>query len=105
MLRFNMIDRTPDDSISLFSESSDQVALKVAREGTVLLKNDNNLLPLDPKRTCTLAVLGPNASPAVMGGGGSAIVDTYKSVSILQGCRGLTSCNSIHARLHAQCSL
>ncbi len=85
MLRFNMIDRAADDNISLFSESSDQVALKVAHEGTVLLKNDNHLLPLNPQRTCTLAVVGPNASPAVMGGGGSAIVDTYKSVSILQG--------------------
>jgi beta-glucosidase len=85
MLRFNMIDRAPDDNISLFSESSDQVALKVAREGTVLLKNGNHLLPLNPQHTCTLAVIGPNASPAVMGGGGSAIVDTYRSVSILQG--------------------
>jgi beta-glucosidase len=85
MLRFNMIDRQPDDNISLFSERDDQVALKVAREGIVLLKNDNHVLPLDPQATCTLAIIGPNASPAVMGGGGSAIVDTHKSVSILQG--------------------
>jgi beta-glucosidase len=85
MLRFNMIGRAPDDNVSLFSESSDQIALKVALEGAVLLKNDEAVLPLDPQRMCTLAVVGPNASPAVMGGGGSAIVDTYKSVSILEG--------------------
>ncbi len=85
MLRFNMIDRKPDDSVSLFSESGDAVALKVAQEGIVLLKNEGHILPLDVDRTCILAVVGPNASPAVMGGGGSAIVDTYKSVSILQG--------------------
>lgn len=85
MLRFHMIGRSPDDSASLFSERSDAVALKVALEGTVLLKNDGHLLPLDARRVCTLAVVGPTASPAVVGGGGSAVVDTYKSVSILQG--------------------
>jgi beta-glucosidase len=85
ILRFNMNGRLPDDSVSLFSESSDQTALKVARESIVMLKNDHNVLPLDPARTCTLAIIGPNASPAVMGGGGSAIVATYKSVSILEG--------------------
>jgi beta-glucosidase len=85
ILRFNMNGRRPDDSISLFSEPSDQTALKVERESIVLLKNDTHILPLDPRRTCTLAVIGPNASPAVMGGGGSAVVTTYKSVSFLEG--------------------
>src|SRR5579875_1016161 len=85
ILRFQANGRPPDDSISLFSESSDRIALKVARESIVLLKNDRGILPLDPARTCTMAVIGPNASPAVMGGGGSAIVATYKSVSILEG--------------------
>ncbi|HEX4651698.1 MAG TPA: glycoside hydrolase family 3 N-terminal domain-containing protein, partial [Granulicella sp.] len=37
ILRFNMNGRAPDDSISLFSEPSDQTALKVARESIVLL--------------------------------------------------------------------
>lgn len=85
ILRFNANDRSPDDSISLFSEASDQTALEVARESIVLLKNEHRILPLDPARTCTLAVIGPNASPAVMGGGGSAIVTAYHSVSILEG--------------------
>jgi beta-glucosidase len=85
ILRFQMNGRPPDDSVSLFSEPSDQTALKIARESIVLLKNDRSILPLDPARTCTLAVIGPNASPAVMGGGGSAIVATYHSVSILEG--------------------
>jgi beta-glucosidase len=85
ILRFNANGRPPDDSVSLFSEASDQTALKVARECIVLLKNEHSILPLDPVRTCTLAVIGPNASPAVMGGGGSAIVTTYHSLSILEG--------------------
>ncbi|HXS11584.1 MAG TPA: glycoside hydrolase family 3 C-terminal domain-containing protein [Acidobacteriaceae bacterium] len=85
ILRFGMNSRPPDDSISLFSEDSDATARQEALESMVLLKNDSHLLPLDAGRICTLAVIGPNASPAVMGGGGSAIVDTYKSVSVLQG--------------------
>jgi beta-glucosidase len=85
ILRFNMSGRPPEDSISLFSEPSDQTALQIARASIVLLKNDRNILPLDAAHTCSLAVIGPNASPAVMGGGGSAIVTTYHSVSILEG--------------------
>jgi beta-glucosidase len=85
ILRFQMNGRTPDDTVSLFSEASDQTALKVARESIVLLKNEHGILPLDSAHTCTLAVIGPNASPAVMGGGGSAIVSTYHSASLLEG--------------------
>lgn len=84
-LRFGTSNRNEDDSQSLFSEDSDKVALEVARESIVLLKNQGSLLPLNLEKTCTLAIIGPNASPAVMGGGGSAIVETHKAVSILQG--------------------
>ncbi|HEY0307435.1 MAG TPA: glycoside hydrolase family 3 C-terminal domain-containing protein [Acidobacteriaceae bacterium] len=84
-LRYGVSSRTEDDTNSLLSPKSDQTAQQVALESIVLLKNTDSLLPLSLTRTCTLAIIGPNASPAVMGGGGSAIVDTYKSVSILQG--------------------
>ncbi len=84
-LRYGVSVRAEDDTDSLLSEESDKTARQVALESIVLLKNSGSLLPLDLARTCTLAIIGPNASPAVMGGGGSAIVDTYKSVSILQG--------------------
>jgi len=42
------------------------LALEVARESIVLLKNDANLLPLDP-RTARIAVLGPNAAVCQFG--------------------------------------
>ncbi len=38
-----------------------ELALQAAREGIVLLKNDNNLLPLD-KNLKSIAVIGPNAN-------------------------------------------
>ena len=46
------------------SAESDRVALQVAREALVLLKNEGPLLPLDPKTLKTVAVLGPNADAA-----------------------------------------
>lgn len=36
-------------------------ALKMAQESVVLLKNENNLLPLDKRRIRKVAVIGPNA--------------------------------------------
>src|SRR5437773_11959293 len=62
-----------------------QVALQSAREGMVLLKNDGNLLPLDKTRIKSIAVIGPDAYPAVPDGGGSARVQPFAAVSSLEG--------------------
>ncbi len=59
-------------------------AREVAREGMVLLKNDANLLPLDLRSVRSIAVLGPNASVAVVGGGGSARVEPTGALSPLE---------------------
>ena len=42
------------------ANESQEVALNVAREGIVLLKNENNILPLD-KTIKKIAIIGPNA--------------------------------------------
>jgi len=42
------------------SETHQQIAREVARQGTVLLKNSDNLLPLS-KEIASIAVIGPNA--------------------------------------------
>ncbi len=44
------------------------LARKVAEEAIILLKNDKGLLPLDPSAIKTLAVIGPNADKARIGG-------------------------------------
>jgi beta-glucosidase len=62
------------------------VALQMAREGTVLLKNEGGFLPLDRSRVKTIVVVGPNAD-AYVGGGGSAHVVPAHSVSLLDGLR------------------
>lgn len=45
-----------------------QLALQAARETITLLKNEKQLLPLNPKRLKTIAVIGPNANRPLLGG-------------------------------------
>jgi beta-glucosidase len=86
MFRFGFFDRPQlDSSLPLYSPDSKTVALQAAREGIVLLKNDNNILPLERWKVKSIAVLGPNAHPAVTGGGGSSIIQPFRSVSPLDG--------------------
>lgn len=61
-----------------------QTALDIAREGIVLLKNDNNVLPLNAQTTHKIAVIGENATRSMMGGGSSEL-KTFHEVSPLEG--------------------
>jgi beta-glucosidase len=65
------------------------LARRVAAEGIVLLKNEGGLLPLDRRSVRSLAVIGPNAAHARLGGGGSSAVTAFYEVSPLQGLRSL----------------
>jgi len=49
-------------------EKDRSLALRAAQETITLLKNENNLLPLDPKEKRTIAVVGPNADRLMLGG-------------------------------------
>lgn len=44
------------------------VAYKAAQEAMVLLKNENNFLPLDKTKIKTIAFIGPNADKCLLGG-------------------------------------
>ncbi|MGC9261057.1 MAG: glycoside hydrolase family 3 C-terminal domain-containing protein [Phycisphaerae bacterium] len=50
------------------------VVNRVAAEGTVLLKNHNHILPLNPARRLNVVFIGPWATRVVTGGGGSSHV-------------------------------
>jgi beta-glucosidase len=78
-----------DASIPEQDPSSRQVALELARSGSVLLKNEAGTLPLDPAQVKTIAVLGPYAHPAVFGGGGSSYTPPHDAVSLLRGIQEL----------------
>ncbi|CAI8588149.1 unnamed protein product [Vicia faba] len=57
-----------------------KLALEAARQGIVLLKNDNKFLPLDRKADLSLAVIGPMANTSKLGGGYSGIPCSPKSL-------------------------
>lgn len=80
-------DRPQKRDIPLDDPQSDRDALEIARESLVLLKNRDQALPLGRRRVRSVAVLGPNAHPAVYGGGGSAFTDVFRSVSIYEGLK------------------
>jgi beta-glucosidase len=66
------------------SEPHRELAAEAARRAIVLLKNDNNVLPLDRNRLKSVAVIGPNADRAHLGGYSD---DPMRGVSILDGIR------------------
>ena len=45
-----------------------KLALRAAQETITLLKNENDLVPLDPAKLKTIAVIGPNANRSLQGG-------------------------------------
>ena len=62
-----------------------KLALEATGEAIVLLKNENNVLPLDAQFIRSIAVIGPNAAEARIEGGGSSEVKPFYTVSPLEG--------------------
>ncbi|MHA1784088.1 MAG: glycoside hydrolase family 3 C-terminal domain-containing protein [Candidatus Helarchaeota archaeon] len=61
------------------------VARELAEEGIVLLKNDDNILPLNIEEIKKIAVLGPNAKKKHALGGGSSAVRALYEITPFQG--------------------
>jgi beta-glucosidase len=83
-----------DPASSTYSVTGRAVALQGALESITLLKNDGGLLPLDPAKVKTIAVIGPDAWPAVPGGGGSSEAHPFEPVSTLAGIANLLGQNA-----------
>ena len=66
---------------------------KVTEQSVVLLKNEsalgqnNKILPLDKNKIKSIAILGPKADEASVGGGGSSEVFAKDSISIIEGLK------------------
>ncbi len=83
------------DALPTYSVADRATALAGARESITLLKNEGNLLPLSAERVKTLALIGPDAYPAIPGGGGSSQAQAFDPVSILTGLANLASVEGI----------
>ncbi len=86
---FNQLDRltNPKENVAeiLHHPNHDEMALEVARKALTLLKNDNNLLPLNKSALKKIAVIGPNADEELLGGYSTPKVRYF--VSVLEGIR------------------
>ncbi|MEU3979201.1 glycoside hydrolase family 3 C-terminal domain-containing protein [Streptomyces sp. NPDC026672] len=60
---------------------------EVAARGTVVLRDEPGLVPLDAARLSGVALIGPNAVRPYLQGGGSAFVPAVRTVSFEEGLR------------------
>ncbi|WP_318346965.1 beta-glucosidase [Aquipluma nitroreducens] len=72
---------------SFVTPEHSKVASDVAKEGIVLLKNDQNVLPVNPKLYKKILVVGENATRKMTIGGGSSELKTQYEISPLQGIK------------------
>lgn len=93
-LRYHWLDRPQLDlNESTYSVADRPVALRGALESITLLKNQGHILPLDANKIRTIAIIGPDAWPAVPGGGGSSQAQAFEPVSIVTSIANLVGPN------------
>jgi beta-glucosidase len=70
---------------ALNTKEHQAAARRIAEESFVLLKNENNALPIDANKLKSVAVIGENAVQLQAYGGGSARIKTFYEVTPLEG--------------------
>lgn len=76
----------PDES-AVNTPETQALVRDVARRAIVLLKNERDLLPLDPAALKSIAIIGPNAAEPRHCGGGSSYISPPYSVTVLDGIK------------------
>ncbi len=88
---FGFFDRDQlDTSIPLNNPVTAKTALDVSRDGVVLLKNQDNILPIKQETVKNIAVIGNNAL-ILAAGGGSGLVKPYSYVTYFDGLKKLAT--------------
>jgi beta-glucosidase len=82
-----LFDHPSASSVTIDTHEQRAVARRAAAESIVLLKNAGDVLPLDPAKIKSLAIIGPNAAVARTGGGGSSLVHPPYAVTPLDGIK------------------
>ncbi len=75
----------PENESLVSNDIHRRLAREIAHESIVLLKNDENLLPLAPEKLRRVALIGPAMSRARTGGGGSSLVLPRHPTTPLEG--------------------
>jgi beta-glucosidase len=85
MFRAGLFDEPKPGGGEIDTPAQRAVARQAATQGIVLLKNVGQTLPLDAAKKPSIAVIGPSASVARTGGGGSSLVRPKYAITPLQG--------------------
>lgn len=89
LIAFGFFDRNQlDSSIPLNNPATVKTSLDVSKDGIVLLKNQDNILPLKAEKVKNITVIGNNALINVAGGG-SSLVTPFSYVSYYEGLKKL----------------
>ncbi len=62
-----------------------ELCREAGRKSIVLLKNENNILPLSKTSNLKIALIGPNANQPLLDGKGSSSVTPYYSITVKEG--------------------
>ena len=87
MYRLNMMEGFVRKCGSYNTPMHRQIALDVAREGVILLKNDNKTLPLKRDKLRKILVIGENGDRIHSNAGGSAEIKALYEITPLMGLR------------------
>jgi beta-glucosidase len=77
-----------EENQSLINSSENRkIAYETSLASIVLLKNDQNILPLNKDKIKSIAVIGPNGNVPRTGGGGSSEVNDINPVTLIDGLK------------------
>jgi len=85
-----IVDEPPQKSV-VDVERGFEVAQRVEEKSIVLLKNSPTVLPIDPSRVHSIAIIGGHADIGMISGGGSAQVDPPGGNAIMPPGKGATN--------------
>ena len=84
-----VVDDPPQKGV-VDAEKGLEVSQRVEEKSIVLLKNDHAVLPIDPSKIHSIAIIGGHADVAMISGGGSAQVDPPGGNAIMPPGQGAT---------------
>jgi len=85
-----VVDDPPQKSV-VDAENGLEVAQRVEEKSIVLLKNSQAVLPIDPSKVHSIAIIGGHADVGMISGGGSAQVDPPGGNAIMPPGKGATN--------------
>ena len=102
MFKFNVFESEYNPG-EIDAETNGQRARRIGEQSAVLLKNDKNILPLDPKTHDNILIVGQSkfAEFATQGGGGSSKVDPLYTVAPKQGMEDVLAGLDSHTKVNA----